>query len=185
MKSAVIDACVLYSAFLRDLTMRLTVAIVFQPKWTEQIHDEWMRNVLLNRPDLAQEPLERTRNLMNHWGRDCIVTGYEALIPTLSLPDADDRHVLAAAIRAKAPVIVTFNLSDFPETVLSPYGIVALHPDVFLCQLMDEEEERFLVGVQRHRASLHRPPQTETEYLLALKRNRLLTLAERLLSFTF
>ena len=165
--------------------MWLATAHAYRPRWSEVIHTEWMRSVLANRGDVTREGLERTRLLMDRVDPECLVTEYEALIPTLSLPDADDRHVLAAAIRAKAPVIVTFNLSDFPETVLSPYGIVALHPDVFLCQLMDEEEERFLVGVQRHRASLHRPPQTETEYLLALKRNRLLTLAERLLSFTF
>ena len=164
--------------------MWLATAHAYQPRWSEKIHMEWMRSVLANRSDVTREGLERTRLLMDRVDPECLVTGYETLIPLLSLPDADDRHVLAAAIRAQSPVIVTFNLSDFPATVLSPYGIVALHPDIFLCQLMDEEEEQFLVGVRRHRASLHRPPQTEIEYLEALKRNRLPTLAERLLSFT-
>src|SRR5258708_1528769 len=117
---------------LRDLFMRLAVGLVFQPKWTERIPTEWMENVLKNRPDLRREQIERTRILMDQWGRDWYVPEYESLIPTLALPDTNDRHILAAAIAAQAPVIVTFNLSDFPETALAPYGIRALHPDAFL-----------------------------------------------------
>src|SRR5579862_2580042 len=137
MTAAVIDANVLYSAMLRDLFMRLAVGLVFQPKWTERIHAEWMENVLRNRPDLTREPLERTRRLMEQWGGDWEVPEYKGLIPALSLPDADDRHVLAAAIAGQVSVIVTFNLSDFPETALAPYGIRALHPDAFLMELLD------------------------------------------------
>ena len=127
MTTAVLDACVLYSAFLRDLFMRLAVGFVFQPKWTAQIQDEWMRNVLRNRPDLTRARLERTRALMEQWGQDWEVGAYESLIPTLVLPDVDDRHVLAAAIASAVPIIVTFNLSDFPQTALSPYGVRTLH----------------------------------------------------------
>ena len=127
MTTAVLDACVLYSAFLRDLFMRLAVGLVFQPKWTAQIQDEWMRNVLRNRPDLTRARLERTRALMEQWGQDWEVGAYESLIPTLVLPDMDDRHVLAAAIASAVPIIVTFNLSDFPQTALSPYGVRTLH----------------------------------------------------------
>lgn len=62
----------------------------------------------------------------------CLVSGYEARIPDLQLPDPNDRHVLAAAIEAGATVIVTFNLSDFPRFSLQPYGIRAVPPDTFL-----------------------------------------------------
>lgn len=118
MTAAVLDACVLYSAPLRDFFMQLTVEFVFQPKWTEQIHDEWMRNVLANRPELTQPQLEKTRDLMNQFGRNCQVPDHAALIETLTLPDTEDRHVLAAAIAADASVIVTFNLKHFPKAVL-------------------------------------------------------------------
>src|ERR1041385_4142698 len=144
MTSALLDANVLYSAMLRDLFMRLTVGLVFQAKWTERIHEEWMQNVLANRPDLTREQIERTRRLMDLWGGDWQVPEYESLIPTLSLPDEDDRHVLAADISAQVPVIVTFNLSDFPETALASYDIRALHPDDFLMELLDENLEAFL-----------------------------------------
>src|SRR5579885_2357699 len=80
--------------------------------------------------------LERTRRLMDENVRDCLVTGHQALIDGLILPDANDRHVLAAAIQGNADVIVTFNLRHFPEEALAPYQIEAIHPDDFLlCQI--------------------------------------------------
>src|SRR3954468_23279831 len=94
----VFDACVLYSAPLRDFLMRLALTDLFQARWTEEIHDEWIRNVLATRPDVTKESLVRCRELMDQHVPDSLVTGYELLIPTLALPDPDDRHVLAAAI---------------------------------------------------------------------------------------
>lgn len=93
---------------------------------TDAIHDQWMRSVLKDRPDLKPEQLQRTRNLMNLHVRDCLVIGYEALIEAVTLPDPNDRHVLAA-VRAGADVIVTFNLKDFPEESLKPYGVEVPH----------------------------------------------------------
>ena len=86
MTAAVLDACVLYSAYLRDLFMRPAVAFVFQPKWTPRIHEEWTRNVFRNRPDLTPVQLERTRALMDRWGGDWAADGYEKLIPAVTLP---------------------------------------------------------------------------------------------------
>ncbi len=94
-----------------------------QARWTDDIHDEWIRNVLKNRQDLSAEQLGRTRQLMNRAVPDCLVTGYEAFIDGLELPDSDDRHVLAVAIQCHAGVIVTFNLKDFPPDTLDKYGI--------------------------------------------------------------
>jgi len=119
---------VLYPAPLRDLLMHLALTDLIRAKWTEAIHEEWIRSVLANRPDLTREKLERTRQLMNAHVRDCLVADYEDLIPLLTLPDADDRHVLAAAIRSNADVIVTFNLGDFPPEALTKWGIEAQHP---------------------------------------------------------
>ena len=99
---AVYDACVLYPAPLRDLLMHLALTGLFQAKWTDRIHEEWTRNLLEDRPELGREKLERVRRLMDAHAEDCLVTGYEGLIGPLSLPDPDDRHVLAAAIHAKA-----------------------------------------------------------------------------------
>jgi len=94
--TVIYDACVLYPAPLRDLLMRLALSDLYRARWTDMIHDEWTRNVLKDPPDLKAEDLERTRSLMNAHVRDSLVTGFEHLIPSVELPDADDRHVVAA-----------------------------------------------------------------------------------------
>jgi len=128
-----LDVCVLYPAPLRDFLLRLAVTGLFAAKWTDRIHDEWIRNLLMQRPGLA-EKLPRTRELMNRAVPDALVTGYEDLIENLELPDPDDRHVLAAAIRTGAQAIITFSLRDFPEAYLEPYDVEAIHPDKFIEQ---------------------------------------------------
>ena len=96
-----------------------------------------MRSVRKNYPDITQAQVERVRDLMNANVRDCLVGGFEPLIPALSLPDPEDRHVLAAAIKCEADVIVTFNLKHFPDAILKPYGIESVHPDDFLRSQFD------------------------------------------------
>jgi hypothetical protein len=149
--------------------MWLATVKAYEPRWTEEIHAEWIRNVLQDRPDVTAVQLERTRRLMDQIDPNCLVSGYEAHIPTLTLPDEDDRHVLAAAIEAGASVIVTLNLKHFPRRNLTPYGIRPLPPDAFLETLCKENQPRFLRGIQQHRASLKNPPKTVIEYLSALK----------------
>lgn len=153
--------------------MHLALTDLFRAKWTDAIHDEWMRSVLANRPDLKREQLERTRTLMNAHVRDCLVTGYEDLIPALTLPDPDDRHVLAAAIRSGADVIVTANLSDFPNDVLAKYGIEVQHPDEFIMHLLDLAPNIVCAAAKRQRESLKKPPLSVDEFLESLERQGL------------
>jgi predicted nucleic acid-binding protein len=171
--TAIYDACVLYPAPLRDLLMHLALTDLVRARWTAAIHDEWTRNVLKNRPDLSIDQLQRTRTLMDAHVRDALVEGYEPLIASLSLPDPDDCHVLAAAIRAGADVIVTYNLKDFPPSVLSPFGVEAQHPDDFIASLLDLAPQVVIGAVRRQRASLKRPPLSVDEYLDALRRAEL------------
>jgi predicted nucleic acid-binding protein len=135
-KTVFLDANVLYSAGLRDLLIRLALHDLFRIKWSDRVHEEWMRNLLAKRPDLIPEKLERTRRLMVDGVPDSLVKDYEPLIEHITLPDPDDRHVLAAAITGQASVILTFNLKDFPQSLLRPYKIEAQHPDKFLCRLL-------------------------------------------------
>lgn len=176
---AVLDACILYPPSLRDLLMRVAVAGVYEPRWTEEIHDEWIRNVLADNPDVTPAQLERTRRLMNQAVPSGLVSGYETHLPSLSLPDANDRHILAAAIEARAGVIVTFNLADFPVTTLEAYGIEPAHPDLFLSTLFDDNFDLFLRAVRTHRASLKNPPKTAAEYIQTLRTTGLKGLALR------
>jgi hypothetical protein len=107
----------------------LALTGLFRAKWSNAVHEEWITNLLKNRPDITRQKLERTRRLMDKAALDALVEGYEDLIPSLSLPDKNDRHVLAAAIRGEAQVIVTMNLKDFPNEILQKYEIEAQHPD--------------------------------------------------------
>ena len=117
----VYDANVLFPAQLRDLLMRLAVAGLVRTHWSEKIHEEWMEGVLVSRPDLRREQLERTRTLMEQALPSARVEGYERHVASISLPDPNDRHVVAAAMEVEAEVIVTFNLRDFPQSVLQPH----------------------------------------------------------------
>jgi predicted nucleic acid-binding protein len=158
---------------LRHLLISLSVAGLFQARWTEEINQEWISNLLDDRPDLDPAKLDRTRRLMNAALDQCLVGGYEPLIPQLSLPDPDDRHVLAAAITAKAEVIITFNLVDFPAQELSKYGVEAKHPDDFVVSLIEENSQEVCKAVEGVRLSLVNPPKTPEQYLDTLEKNGL------------
>ncbi|MGH9625880.1 MAG: PIN domain-containing protein [Bryobacteraceae bacterium] len=145
--------------------MQLAVRGVFRARWTERIHDEWVEHLLANRPDISRQKLERTRRLMDESVPDCLVTGYEGLETTLHLPDPDDHHVLAAAIMCNAGTIVTFNLKDFPEQELAPYGITVQHPDEFIEHTFGISSAAVVAAVREHRASLAHPPKTVDELL--------------------
>lgn len=134
--SVVYDANVLYPAPLRDLLMRLALTDLFKAHWTTSIHNEWIE-ALLRQGKHTRKKLEHVRDLMDAHVKDALVTGYEPLIEGLSLPDPNDRHVLAAAIVCGADAIVTFNQEDFPADTLKPYGIDVIHPDDFIYYQID------------------------------------------------
>ena len=167
--TALLDANVLYSAGVRDVLLRLADRGLFRPLWTAQIHDEWIRNLISDRPELTAAKLQRTRSKMDEYFPEALVTGYEGLIPRLDLPDPRDRHVLAAAICARADAIVTRNLRDFPADRLTPHGLQAQHPDEFVMGLLDAQLGDVLAAVRDHRTALRNPPRSPEEHLAALE----------------
>lgn len=183
--TAVYDANVLYPAPLRDFLMRLALTGAYRARWSAQIHDEWKRNLLLNRRDLTSAQLDRTSELMDQAIPDALVTDYESLVAGLELPDVDDRHVLAVAIKCNAATIVTFNLKDFPKAVLDPLGIEALHPDDFIADLWDLDKAAVLEAAQRQRASLKNPTHNVREYLDKLLQQKLPETVKLLSDFEF
>ncbi|GIX16034.1 MAG: hypothetical protein KatS3mg119_0220 [Rhodothalassiaceae bacterium] len=126
------DACVLFSAPLRDLLLELAVSGFFRARWSPAVHEEWISNLLATRPDLDRGRLARTRVLMDSALPDALVDGYQELVDVLKLPDPGDRHVLAAAIKARADLILTWNLQDFPAATLAEWNIEVRDPDGFL-----------------------------------------------------
>ena len=177
---AVLDACVLYPPSVRDLLMWVATTGAYSPRWTDVIQAEWVSSVLADNPAVSQVQLERTCRLMEQAIPEGSVKGYEIHIPTLALPDPADLHVLAAAIHASASHIVTYNLSDFPDSALGLYDLEAIHPDLFLSALLDDKPALFLRGVRVHRSSLRHPPKDVQQYIDTMTTNGLFELARRL-----
>ena len=178
--TAVLDACVLYPAPLRDMLLSLASAGLFHARWTPDIEGEWTRNLLANRPDLNLKQLQTTQERMIAAIPDCMVTHYEPLIAGLSLPDPDDRHVLAAAIAGHADAIVTVNLKDFPAAILATYSLEAQHPDDFVMNQLELREYEALAAIKRMRARLRNPPRTPEEFIDTLQQSGLVQSARRL-----
>ncbi|WP_280475301.1 PIN domain-containing protein [Nocardia farcinica] len=166
---ALYDANVLYGNTLRDMLIRLARSGVVQAKWTDAILDETMRTLAAKRPHIAESKLNRLRELIVAAVPDCLVEGYEPLIAGLRLPDPDDRHVLAAAIKAGAQVIVTANLADFPAAQLRQWNIEARGPDEFVLDQVHLDDRVVWACVQQIADSRRNPPETVDDVLEALE----------------
>jgi predicted nucleic acid-binding protein len=165
----VYDASVMYPVRVVDLLIRLAQKGFVEAKWTDDIHEEWIRSLLKDRSDLTREQLERRRAAMDSAVRDSVVTDYEPLIESVEgLPDPDDRHVVAAAIRAKAQTIVTNNISDFPEEVLQAWDIEAQTADEFVVGLVAINRDLVIETLIEQRADLRTRPLLPRAFLNGL-----------------
>jgi len=182
--TVLLDANVLYPAPMRDALMQLAITDLFKAKWTVDIHREWIDALLRNEPHRDRAALERTRDLMDKNVRDCLIAGYESLIPSLDLPDPDDRHILAAAIVGRCDAIVTQNLKDFPAEVLAPFGIETQHPDDFFCNQLSLAPGLVCSALRKVRARLKNPPKTAEEYLAILTQQGLVATVAELEQFS-
>lgn len=166
--TVVFDSNVLFSSRLTSLLMWLAMSGLFRARWSVDIHREWMAAV----HDVRGIPIEQLtprRDAMDASVPDGCVSGYEDLIGGLALPDPDDRHVLAAAIRCGASTIVTFNEKDFPPEYIDKYGIQTLHPDDFILDL-DEANEGVLIAAARTDLMHYKnPPLAVDEYIDGLR----------------
>src|SRR5690606_27498166 len=166
--TAVLDACVLYPAPVRDLLLSFADAGLFKPKWTAEIQDAWSRNLLLNRRDLTKDQLLLTIKAMDTAFPDANVENYRSLIKSIELPDPNDRHVVAAAVRSKADVIVTYNLKDFPAIALGEFDIEVQHPDTFLFNVFDLNPDKAIVSFKKLVSRLKNPPKSAENVLETL-----------------
>lgn len=160
--------------------MRLALEDLFRARWTDRIHEEWIASLLHKRSDLTRAQLDRVRALMNRHAPEALVTGYERLIERLSLPDPGDRHVLAAAVTARAGFIVTFNTRDFPSETLDPLGIAAVNPDAFVARLFAANAAAVVRAAARQRAALRNPALSAAEFIGRLRHSGLVITADLL-----
>jgi hypothetical protein len=151
-----------------------------QAKWTVKILDEMLSALRRKRPDIGEGKAERLRERMNAAVRDCLVEGYEPLIDILDLPDPDDRHVLAAAIKVKAQLIVTRNRKDFPSKVLAEWGVRPKPPDDFVRDVLDLDPQAVWACIQQIVDSRTRHPVTTADVLGELERDGLVASAAAL-----
>ena len=179
--TAILDACVLYPATLRDLLLSLARDGLYHARWSERIQDEWVSSLLTRRPDLEEAALRRTCELMAQAVPDSVVQGWQRIETSLTgLPDGDDRHVLAAAICGHADAIVTYNLGDFPAEALAPFGVEAQHPDDFLLNQLDLNPIAALKSIKAMRARWRNPQVIALELAAAIEKLQLPLVAARL-----
>lgn len=177
---ALLDANVLFPQFLRDVLLRLAVARLFSPRWTDRIQNEWTGNLIAKRPDVTREAVQRTRKLMEVAFPQARVTGYRRHEKSFAGIHAGDRHVAAAAAAAGATQIVTFNLRHFPHDALAPFAIEAVHPDAFISAFLSLDRDQVVKILEKHRAGLRRPALSPSQYRAAFRKTGLIASAEYL-----
>jgi len=156
---AVLDACVLVPAALRDTLLRAFQAELYRAHWSDQILNEVERTLAgsFTSAPRARSLIERIRAEFP----DAIVPAQRIrrLLPTMT-NQPKDRHVLAAAVASAAGSIVTSNLRDFPTQALAPHEIQAQSPDEFLLALCETQRIALAAIIRRQAAALVRPPTT-------------------------
>jgi predicted nucleic acid-binding protein len=165
---ALLDANVLYPVWLCDVLLSAAETEVFQVRWSERILEEAERNIKLNRPDADAAAISRRFRDMRASFEDAMVSGYEA-IEAVMTNHPNDRHVLAAAVRGKADVIVTANLGDFPPEACEPYDIDVQHPDEFLCYQWELDEASMASAMERRLKDYSNPPLSLEQFLQFLQ----------------
>jgi predicted nucleic acid-binding protein len=168
--TALLDACVLVPISLADTLLRVAERELYRPIWSDRILGEAADAVLAIHADLDPGVVAKRFAAMNDTFKDASVADWETFEATIVLPDRDDGHVVAAAIRGRADAIVTANLRDFPDETLAPLAIAAVHPDDFLLDQLDLAPRVVLDVLREQAARTRNPPLTPTDLLTRLAR---------------
>lgn len=169
--TCVLDTNVIYPLWIRDLLLWFAHHDLFTPKWSKHIFDEWLD--VMNRKGISNEAANKRIEIINSAFPDALVGNYEPLIETLKLPDSKDRHVLAAAIKTNASLIVTNNLKDFPSDYLARFGLKAKNADDFFTDIIDLNHNTSLKAFRDLVLNKKKPPYDEYQVLDILRRNGL------------
>lgn len=167
----VLDTNVIYPLWTRDLLLWFAFYDLYTPKWSNNIFSEWL-NVMERKGIGKNEAIKRTNN-MNKAFPDALVKNYEGLIESLDLPDPDDRHVLAAAIKTNANLIITNSLKDFPIEYLSSFGLHAKSRDDFFTDIIDLNHELSVRAFRKLVLNKKTPPYDVYEVLDIFRNNGL------------
>ena len=163
--SAFLDACVLVPIAVADTLLRFAEADLYRPLWSVRVLDEMVEAIETIHPNLAGGAARARADAIQAAFDDASVTGWEPLESGITLPDPDDCHVVAAALRGRADMIVTANLRDFPSDVLGSVGLEVQHPDDFLLNQLHLEPDLTMATLHRQAAATKRPAITTTVLL--------------------
>lgn len=165
--TAVLDTNVVYPVIIRDILLWFAYYELYTPKWSEHIFDEW-KKVMIEK-GVSVVDAEKRIAMVNVAFPDGLVQNYKGLIAHLELPDKDDCHVLAAAIKTNANLIVTNNIKDFPEAYLQSFGIDVKTADDFLTDIIDLNQEQAVTAFKEMVLNKKNPKQDEFEVLNLLR----------------
>ena len=176
--TCVLDTNVIYPITIRDLMLWFAHYDLFTVKWSKHIFDEW--EDVMKRKGVDEREIAKRISIADRAFPDARVNNYEPLIDGLDLPDSKDRHVLAAAIKTNASVIVTHNIKDFPEEYLASFGLSAKSADDFLTDIIDLNHEVALAAFKEMVFHRRNPEKDEFEVLDELRSNGLVDTANYL-----
>lgn len=172
----VLDTNVIYPIEIRDLLFWFAYFEMFTPKWSEHIFDEWKE--VMKRKGISEEEASKRVEKANLAFPDALVKNYSGLIEGLTLPDAKDCHVLAAAIKTNANIIVTNNIKDFPEKYLASFGLAAKTADDFLTNIIDLNPELAVKAFRELVLNRRKPNLDEFEILDIFRKRGLKSTAD-------
>jgi predicted nucleic acid-binding protein len=181
--TAVLDACVLFPRLQRDVLLSLAHADLYTARWTQEIEREWTTSVVEKYPD-AVEKVPKLLEQMRAAIPDCLIVDYELFIPSVILPDENDRHVLAAAIRGNADAIVSLNTKDFPAHVLAQFDVEIQTPDQFVLNQIMLNPPKALTAIKKMRARWNRPGMTAADMIDLFEKRHLVQTAAHLRDVT-
>ncbi|MEM6892686.1 MAG: PIN domain-containing protein [Bacteroidota bacterium] len=167
----VLDTNVIYPIELRDLLFWFAHYDLYTPKWSEHIFDEWAS--VMRRKGLAETEVAKRISKANLAFPDAFVSNYSGLISSLDLPDRKDCHVLAAAIKTNANVIVTNNIKHFPKAYLASFGLSAKTADDFLTHIIDLNPEQAVRAFKEMVLNRRNPDLDELQVLDILRKRGL------------
>lgn len=168
--TVVLDACALVPIVLADTLLRLAERGLYQPLWSDRILAEAQEAILEIHPGIGAALITKRFDDMRRAFDDAVVTGWEELEGGVSVPDQDDRHVVAVAIRGGAQAIVTNNLVDFPVESLAPFDLEAVHPDAFLLDQLDLNPVAVQEAIREQADHSEAPPLTAHDLISRLDR---------------
>ena len=180
--SVILDANILFSGIKRDILLRVAMNGLYRPRWSSHVLGE-VKFSLAKFRNASDEDIDTIISKLNKDFPDALIYGYKPLIAGLELPDANDRHILAAAIRGRCDGIVTENIRDFPKEVLGQYGLDVARTDDFLCYQMDIDEPMVIFSVLQVLHALKKKKKKKfsfTDYLSILRKDHLTGFANRL-----